>query len=64
MPANELCSVSEPVNKTPFYARACVFPAILGERAVVVRLRLMPGITPDGHVVNSALIYDENGLDK
>ena len=51
-------------NKRCFYAHVCVFPAIPGEGAVVVRLRLMPGITPDEHVVNSALIYDENGLDK
>lgn len=51
-------------NKRCFYAHVCVFPAIPGEGAVVVRLRLMPGITPDEHVVNSALIYGKNGLDK
>ena len=34
---------------------------ILGEGAVIERLRRMPGITLDEHVVNSALIYDEHG---
>ena len=34
---------------------------ILGEGAVIERLRRMPGISLDEHVVNSALIYDESG---
>jgi len=33
-------------------------PVILGEGAVIERLRRMPGIRLDEHVVNSALIYD------
>jgi homocysteine S-methyltransferase len=34
---------------------------ILGEGAVIERLRRMPGIQLDPHVVNSALIYEEAG---
>ena len=34
---------------------------ILGEGAVIERLRRSPGIQIDDHVVNSALIYEENG---
>ena len=36
-------------------------PAILGEGAVIERLRRMPGITLDEQLVNSALIYDPAG---
>ena len=36
-------------------------PAILGEGAVIERLRRSPGIHLDEHVVNSALIYDKSG---
>lgn len=37
------------------------FGSILGEGAVIERLRRMPDIHLDDHVVNSALIYDEHG---
>lgn len=37
------------------------FGTILGEGAVIERLRRMPGINLDDFVVNSALIYDESG---
>ena len=36
-------------------------PAILGEGAVIERLRRSSGIRLDEHVVNSALIYDMPG---
>jgi homocysteine S-methyltransferase len=36
-------------------------PLILGEGAVIERLRRMPDIRLDEHVVNSALIYDDRG---
>ncbi|MBK8121962.1 MAG: homocysteine S-methyltransferase family protein [Sulfuritalea sp.] len=36
-------------------------PAVLGEGAVIERLRRAPGIRLDDHVVNSALIYQESG---
>jgi hypothetical protein len=36
-------------------------PVILGEGAVIERLRRMPDIRLDEHVVNSALIYDDRG---
>ncbi len=36
-------------------------PAVLGEGAVIERLRRAPGIRLDDHVVNSALIYEESG---
>jgi homocysteine S-methyltransferase len=36
-------------------------PVILGEGAVIERLRRSPGIRLDEHVVNSALIYQETG---
>ena len=36
-------------------------PTILGEGAVIERLRRSPGIQLDDHVVNSALIYEETG---
>jgi len=36
-------------------------PIILGEGAVIERLRRMPDICLDEHVVNSALIYDDHG---
>jgi homocysteine S-methyltransferase len=36
-------------------------PTILGEGAVIERLRRSPGIQLDDHVVNSALIYEESG---
>ena len=36
-------------------------PAILGEGAVIERLRRAPGIQLDDHVVNSAMIYQESG---
>ena len=36
-------------------------PGILGEGAVIERLRRSPGIHLDEHVVNSALIYDKSG---
>lgn len=36
-------------------------PVILGEGAVIERLRRMPDICLDEHVVNSALIYDGHG---
>jgi len=36
-------------------------PAILGEGAVIERLRRSPGIRLDEQVVNSALIYDDSG---
>lgn len=36
-------------------------PVILGEGAVIERLRRSPGIRLDEHVVNSALIYDKSG---
>lgn len=36
-------------------------PPILGEGAVIERLRRAPGIHIDDHVVNSALIYEQNG---
>lgn len=35
---------------------------ILGEGAVIERLRRTPGIQLDDHVVNSALIYEQSGL--
>jgi homocysteine S-methyltransferase len=41
-----------------FLARS---PTILGEGAVIERLRRTPGIRLDEHVVNSALIYEEAG---
>jgi homocysteine S-methyltransferase len=41
-----------------FLARS---PAVLGEGAVIERLRRAPGIRLDDHVVNSALIYEESG---
>ena len=36
-------------------------PVILGEGAVMERLRRMPGVQLDPHVVNSAFIYDDAG---
>jgi homocysteine S-methyltransferase len=44
-----------------FSSRWNTFETILGEGAVIERLRRMPGITLDEHVVNSALIYDQHG---
>lgn len=46
---------------TRFQELLATSPAILGEGAVIERLRRSPGIQLDDHVVNSALIYTESG---
>ena len=46
---------------TTFQGLLTESPAILGEGAVIERLRRNPGIRLDDHVVNSALIYEESG---
>lgn len=67
MPAAEFCHAPEPVRRpiTPdAFIHAPVYSAtILGEGAVIERLRRMPGIILDEQVANSALIYDEHGRD-
>lgn len=65
MPAARHLRTSEPVKepdrRDAFKHLLAHSAAILGEGAVIERLRRMPGITLDEHVVNSALIYDEAG---
>lgn len=46
---------------TTFQELLSASPVILGEGAVIERLRRLAGIQLDEHVVNSALIYQENG---
>jgi homocysteine S-methyltransferase len=65
MSAVARCSASEPVREpitpTAFMHSLASSATILGEGAVTERLRRMPGIRLDEHVVNAALIYDERG---
>ena len=65
MPATGGCRSSGLLNEPPaqgiFMDALASSSVILGEGAVIERLRRMPGITLDEHVVNSALIYDERG---
>lgn len=53
--------LKEPGKRGAFIHLLAHSAAILGEGAVIERLRRMPGITLDEHVVNSALIYDDVG---
>ena len=46
---------------TTFQAFLTQSPTVLGEGAVIERLRRSPGIQLDDHVVNSALIYEAAG---
>lgn len=46
---------------TRFQELLATSPAILGEGAVIERLRRSPDVELDDHVVNSALIYTESG---
>ncbi|MDD2271373.1 MAG: homocysteine S-methyltransferase family protein [Desulfuromonadaceae bacterium] len=65
MLTTECCSISEPMKEpirhNTFLQLLETSATILGEGAVIERLRRMPGICLDEHVVNSALIYDEAG---
>lgn len=54
-------STTEELNGQSAFLRLLHSATILGEGAVIERLRRMPDITLDNHVVNSALIYDERG---
>jgi len=47
--------------RVPFQAFLAESPVILGEGAVIERLRRSSGIRLDDHVVNSALIYQATG---
>jgi homocysteine S-methyltransferase len=47
--------------RVPFHEFLASSPVILGEGAVIERLRRSPDIRLDEHVVNSALIYEEAG---
>jgi homocysteine S-methyltransferase len=53
--------VREPITLTAFMRPLASSAIILGEGAVIERLRRMPGIRLDEQVVNSALIYEERG---
>jgi homocysteine S-methyltransferase len=48
-------------HRVPFHEFLASSPIILGEGAVIERLRRSPDIRLDEHVVNSALIYEEAG---
>ena len=65
MPTTTRSSAPEPVREpkaeNSFIHHLAHSAVILGEGAVIERLRRMPDITLDEHVVNSALIYDERG---
>ena len=52
-------AVKEPMPHNAFMRLLATSATILGEGAVIERLRRMPGIRLDEQVVNSALIYDE-----
>ncbi len=64
MPAIERRSDPEPPGeakrRSAFMRLLAQSVTILGEGAVIERLRRMPDITLNEHVVNSALIYDEH----
>ena len=46
-------------SRIPFANLLATSPVILGEGAVIERLRRTPGIELDPHVVNSAFVYDD-----
>ena len=48
-----------PTSRIPFTHLLATSPVILGEGAVIERLRRTPGISLDPHVVNSAFVYDD-----
>ena len=48
-----------PTSRIPFTQLLATSPVILGEGAVIERLRRTPGISLDPHVVNSAFVYDD-----
>lgn len=48
-------------HRVPFQEFLAASPVILGEGAVIERLRRSPDIRLDEHVVNSALIYEKAG---
>jgi len=54
-------TVKEHITKNAFMQLLATSATILGEGAVIERLRRMPGICLDEQVVNSALIYDACG---
>ena len=49
------------IAKVSFQELLSASPVILGEGAVIERLRRSPGVSLDEHVVNSALIYQDAG---
>ena len=48
-------------SRLPFAQLLATAPVILGEGAVIERLRRMDGVELDPHVVNSAFVYDDRG---
>lgn len=48
-------------SRLPFAQLLAASPVILGEGAVIERLRRMDGVKLDPHVVNSAFVYDDTG---
>jgi homocysteine S-methyltransferase len=48
-------------SRLPFAQLLATSPVILGEGAVIERLRRMEGVELDPHVVNSAFVYEQTG---